>query len=306
MARRSAAALLAAALLASAPAQAACRLEPLATVPLSENWNFLVFPATIAGEPVSMLLDSGADAGLVTAEAAARLRLPPGSARTVIEGTGASLPVPTLRLDSLAIGGVAMPGGIVPVAPLPSEPRVQPPVAGLAGADLLAGFEVDVDAPAHRLALGKTAGSCDGFRPWPGAVSVQAMRDGDRLIVEIMLDGHRLRALVDTGARSTILDTAAATRIGLDEAALARDPGGVTGGVDLRPVLYRWHRFHTLAIGGVVESGPVLTVSQVNAPADLLLGADFFARHRVWLSYGSGRIFIGPGSPAPEAAASGR
>jgi predicted aspartyl protease len=309
--RRRAAWLLAAIALAPLPAAAACRLEPRAAVSLTENWNFLVFPATIGGEPVSMLLDSGADAGLVTAEAADRLRLPAGSARTVIEGTGASLPVPTLRLDTLAIGGAAMPAALVPVAPLPTEPRVHPPVAGLVGADLLAGFEVDIDVPAHRLALARAAGACDDFRPWPGAAPVAATRDGNRLVVEAVLDGHRLRALVETGARSTILDTTAAARIGLDAAALAKDPGGVTGGVDLRPVLYHWHRFRTLVIGGVSESGPVLTVSAVNAPADLLLGADFFARHRVWLSYAGDRIFIGPRSPAsappaPAAAASGR
>ena len=310
MGRSSAAALATGALLlalGTGPAHAACRAVPIATVPLAENWNFLVLPATIAGQPVSMLLDSGADAGLVTEEAASRLHLRRLDGRTTLQGTGpAAVTAPAVLLPELTLGDLVLPPHPVPVAPLPTEPRVTPPVAGLLGADLLANFDVDVDLPGKRLTLLRLAGACDGFRPWEGAEPVPVARDGDRLLVQVSLDGHALRGLIDTGARSTILDADSAARIGLTPAILAGDPGGVSGGLDLHPVVYRWHRFATLAIGGTTLTGPVVTVAPVNQPVDLLLGADFFAARRVWLSYATGRMFIGPPRSAPGAAASAR
>ena len=42
---------------------------------------------------------------------------------------------------------------------------------------------------------------------------------------------------------------------------------------------------------------PVIVVTRLGLQdADLILGADFLRSHRVWLSYGSHRVFIGRSS----------
>ena len=288
-------------------ADAPCRAVPVAATTLVDNWGFLAFPATIGGVPVSLLLDTGADAGLVTADAARRLGLPlDPTLRTLVQGTGGVYgDAPGAMLRDLAIGGVTMPAMRVPVGALPSAPRIEPPAVGLVGGDLLAGLEVDIDVPAHRLALQRLAGDCRDFRPWPGAVPVPLIREGARLLVPVTLDGHPLRALVDSGARANTLDTAAAERLGVSAATLAGDPGGEAAGVDLHPLAYHWHQFRALEIGGVVLHRPVLTVSRLQEQT-LLLGADFLASRRVWLSTATARMFIGPPPPAPVGAALAR
>ncbi len=307
--RRARSALLACCLLLDLPggAAAGCRPEPVATAPLADNSSFLVFQAAIAGTPVSLLLDTGSDASLLTPLAAERLGLAVDPARRApLRGTGGySGDAPNVRLRDLAIGVRALPEVSVPVGDFPTLPSAQPPVAGLVGADLLAAFELDIDVPRHRLGLFRLPDGCAGAPPWPGVEAVPLTRQGRHLLAPVRLAGQDLQALVDTGGRSIALDTAAAARLGVGPAALARDPGGVAAGIDLRPVIYRWHVFPTLAIGATVLRRPVITIEPL-ADDVLLLGAPFFATRRVWLSYRTARMFIAPPPPAPAAGASAR
>src|SRR5690242_5297465 len=59
-----------------APANAGCDMVRVAEAPVRDVFGFLVVPASIDGERVSLLVDTGAAGGLVTPDAAARLGLP--------------------------------------------------------------------------------------------------------------------------------------------------------------------------------------------------------------------------------------
>lgn len=271
----------------------ACEVRTAAEVKLRDVAGFLIVPASVGGVPVSLLLDTGAETGLVTPAAARLLGFPADRGRqTLVEGTGGSGGViPHAMLAGLAIGGLALPALSVPVAPLPAVPRIVPPVVGLLGADVLSGFDVELDVPRGRLALHRVPDDCAAPAPWPHDI-VTLRRSGDRLIAPAILDGRRLDALLDTGALSVVLDTGAAAGIGVSAAALARDPGGISGGVDMREVAFHWHRFASLAVGGVVVRNPVITVMPVSEQTPLLLGASWFAGRHVWLSYAAGRMFV--------------
>ncbi len=264
----------------------------------------MALPAKIDSEPLSLLLDTGADAGLVTPQVAQRLALPvdPGR-RTLLQGTGGNgawaqiVIVRSLRLGQLRIVDQA-----IPVGPLPAAPNVVPPVGGLLGADILSAFDVEIDVPDNRLTFYRAppdGSSCagKGLPPWSTSYEVVPLRRaGGRLLATVRLDGQPIEALVDTGARSTILSTDAAARLGIGRDALAKDPGGIGGGIDMQPIEYRWHRFQSLQVGSEVIDRPVLTVLPHVDAAELLLGSDFFRTRRVWLSYSTNRMFIRPES----------
>jgi predicted aspartyl protease len=274
-------------------ASAACEVETVAEARLRDVAGFLTIQAAIDGAPASLLLDTGAEAGLVTPEAAFRLRLPvdPGR-RTQIQGTGgAGGVIPHVVLSGVTIGDLGLPPRSVPVGPLPAVPRTTPPVAGLLGADVLAGFDVEIDVRHGRFALHRVSGTCAAPVRWAHDV-VPLRRSGDRLVAGARLDGHELDALLDTGALSVVLDTGTALGLGVSAEALARDPGGISGGVDMREVPFHWHRFASLAIGGVTIRNPVITVTAVREATPLLLGASWFAGRHVWLSYATGRMFV--------------
>ncbi|MBO1325982.1 retropepsin-like domain-containing protein [Acetobacter sp. TBRC 12305] len=115
-----------------------------------------------------------------------------------------------------------------------------------------------------------------------------------RVIAQVQLDGWPLQALVDSGARSRIVADRAALRMGVSPQALAQDPGGVTTGVDGHEQPYRWHQFHLFQIGQEQEHAPVLTVAPIHDRVDMLLGSDWFATHRVWISYSTSTLYVMP------------
>jgi predicted aspartyl protease len=285
---------------------AVCERKLVAQSLLRGDDGFITVPAMINGQPASMLLDTGSDAGLFTINGARRLGLStdPGR-RTKVEGTGgAGHVVPNVRFASLVVGGLPLGGGSLPVGTLPAEPVLQPPVAGLLGADALGTFDLDLDLPHRRLGIWSVRLGSVACAPPPawaatpgGWDTIPLQRHGQRFTLTVQLDGQPLTALLDTGARSRILSVAAARRLGVGPDVIGADPGGITAGVDLHETDYHWHRFRSLRIGSETEAQPVLTVAPLAEHVDLLLGADWFAAHEVWLSNATNEMFVR--RPAP-------
>ncbi len=277
---------------ARADATEACR--PLAVAPLHDVAGYLLVPVGIDGQPFQLVLDTGAEAGLLDAGVRRTLGLPISAGqRATLHGTGGgSEPAPVARVPRLALGNLLVTDALLPVGRLPASPNVSPPVAGLLGGDVLSRFAVLIDVPDGGLAFYRDAPGCGAAAPAAGWSAVALARDGTRRTVAATLDGDALTALLDTGARSRILATRAALDAGVAPATLAAEPGGVTSGIEGRDAIYHWHRFRTLRIGDETETGPVLTVTPLAGPAGLLLGADWFARRRVLISYATDRMFI--------------
>lgn len=282
-----------------------CVLRQVAETTLRDDDGFISMPVRIGGRAVSLLVDTGSDGGLMTPAGAALLGLHRDlQHRTVMQGTGGTgRTVPNVLVPDLVIGELALPGGSLPVGELPGMPLVTPPVAGLLGGDVLSRFDVEFDLPHHRLALWLVHANsvlCAPPPAWTGHYdTIPLVRTGNRLTLTATLDGRPISVLVDTGARSRILSTRAAARLGVGADRLGVDPGGITAGVDLHEATYHWHRFARLTIGGERFEHPVLTVAPVAEATDLLLGADWFAGRDVWVSYGVGEIFVRVSGRAP-------
>ncbi|WP_086635887.1 retroviral-like aspartic protease family protein [Acetobacter sp. DsW_059] len=285
---------------ASYAADHVCRHTLLAHVPLYDKSGFLISPVEIDGHTVSMIMDTGSEGSLISPDGADAMGLPLDKGmHTVVQGTGGGQRlVPNVHVRSLKVGGVETGPLSVPVGYLPGKPVTQPPVEGLVGGDLLSRYDVEFNVAEGWLNLWQPAApssGCDGPEGWHviyRALPVQF--DGRRVSVQLVLDGMPVKALVDSGARSRIVSEAAALRTGLSAQTLATDPGGVTSGIDGRQQRYYWHKFNSLQYGLEEEKQPVLTVSPLKDNADMLLGADWFAAHRVWLSYRSGKLYIMP------------
>jgi predicted aspartyl protease len=252
---------------------------------------------TIDGASAPLILDTGAEETVLTVAAAARLGLKghyeyPRSLRSV----GGGVATGQVRVASLAAGGAAVRDFIVLVGPLslPSVAGMQP--AGLLGGDFLSRFDVDLDLAEDRLTLYRSG--CAPVRPpWRSAyTTIPANRSIDgRLFFPVTLDGHRLFAFIDTGAQVSTIDTRAARRLGLSEAAIAGGPAATLRGVSAAKVQAHTHRFAWLQIGGDTVRDPVMIVAPLNLPdADIVLGLDFLRGRRVWFSYPAHRIFLGP------------
>ena len=95
------------------------------------------------------------------------------------------------------------------------------------------------------------------------------------------------------GATTTVLAAPGMARMGLTPEALARTPRADAAGLGPRTVTGWAHRFRALAVGTTAMAEPVLWVAPVRLTpiVDMLLGADWLASRRVWISFSTRRLF---------------
>jgi predicted aspartyl protease len=158
-------------------------------------------------------------------------------------------------------------------------------VAGLLGADILAGHDLDLDPPMQRAGL-YTVADCPGFLPWPDAAGVALTRSASGLnFVIVDLDGHAVRAMLDTGARGSFMTRRLAASLGITEAMLAADPIFTKIGISRSEIDVRQHRFASISVGSTTWRDAPVAIADVAVPGvDMLLGADLLGRQRLWIS----------------------
>lgn len=273
--------LLALGLIACTPAQACTRV---AEVRLHLIDGYPIVTATLAGRPVSFILDTGAQGMLVTPETAAALPLPLNGLTRVF-GTGGSQPARVVGLPGLRLGGAAMPDLSAPVLSLPVTLDVTPPLAGLLGASLLSRFDLELDVPAGRITLW-TPGDCT--TPHGTMLPMEVSRAGEPFI-PVRINGQPLLALLDTGSRATILSDTAAQRLGLSAPLSANTAPGVDG--THLPIRHTRVR---LALGDEPPTDTPVSIAPLQLDrGDMLLGLDQLSRRPVHILYGRGVAVFG-------------
>lgn len=281
----------------------ACEMTPLATVPLMLINGRILVDLAVNLRPATFQLDTGAGRSIVTPEAVRRL----GLARdrwvgSTIGGIGGIDRRSVADTTSLTLAGVALHhhdaarDSMLPVATLGAPEAGGRVIDGLLGRDFLSAFDVALDVGAHTMALWRVQGCTARFLPqtgvWSGAYDAipAAAAYGDALVLMVRANGTLMRALLDTGASETLIAAPGMVRLGLVPGASALSARGV--GSRSRPVGPL--RLSSLQVGDQTALDvPVLGSNLHVFPiVDMVLGADWFARHHVWLSYASRQVFV--------------
>ena len=274
-----------------------CRPRRRAELTVMLAGNVPLATVGINGGPATFLIDTGAERTILTAAAAKRLRVEPHfEYPRQMRSLQGALSSGDARLRTVELGGMTLDDFRILVASVTLPTLAGKTLDGLLGADFLTGFEVDLDLPHNRLTLYDKAPCAMTAPPWSQSFSRIAVNRSlhDRLFFPVSLDGHRLAALIDTGAQLSALDAESAAKLGLRAADLTRDPVATLRGVASEVVNSRAHRFSRLDVGGETVRDPIIVVTRLGLQdADLVLGADFLRTRRIWLSYGSHQIFLG-------------
>jgi len=283
------------------PFDGPCGQQPVASVPVRIVQDVPLISVVLNGRPATLLLDTGAQPFLLTQAAVARLNLATDAGMRVgIGGIGGRS-----RSFAAVLRGIELtPGFRLPdtyagilATPLPTPGGIR--VDGLLGVGVLNRWDIELDMPRRRMVL--HAGSlCSG--PPSGFANAAMLRStattGGRFIIPMTLDGANLRALVDTGAQSSIVSRDVAAQAGMTDAMLAADPAQVLTGVGADQVPARQHRFREIRIGDDVVAQPLLTVMPpVQGIDTAILGFDYLAHHRLWLSAARNLVFIARPDP---------
>ena len=284
-------------------ARAACLVDNKASVALTLAGGAITVPVAVNGVTATFLLDTGAQRSLVTEAAVRRL----GLARdewvgTTMSGVGGIQSRPNADPSSLSLGGIALVrrtltrDSSLTVGVIPRTQFGNLMIDGLLGRDFLSLFDLDLNLPDHALTLYQVHDCAGRFLPWRGGyaavpVSVTAR---DALVVPVMVDGTPLRALLESGATASLIGAPGLFRLGLRQADFAADPADQVSGLGPRIVTMRQHRFRSLRVGGETIDDPVMWAAPIRLMpvVDMLLGADWLAGRRVWISFATGQLFV--------------
>jgi predicted aspartyl protease len=256
--------------------------------------------ARIDGEPITLLVDTGAERTLLTEATVDRLHLPRDfqhATRTFGIGSPTATWDAKLR-NGIELGGTEFPVDRVTVGRFAINEAAGNHADGLLGADILLPFDIDLNLPLHEMALYRPRHGCrDAPPPWHEAyVAVDGVSTRqDRLLLPFELDGTRGTALLDTGAQMSSISQHMAERVGLLEADLASDRTVMAHGAAPDQIPVRIHRFTTFRVGPAEMHAPALPVVPMSSGmGDALIGGDFLRGRRVWVSFSTQQLFLAP------------
>jgi hypothetical protein len=285
------------------PAQAACRVVPQSAAPVEIVRNTPLTTVQVNDVDATFIVDTGAYRTLMGDDAVRNLKLERDQwVATAIRGIGGVQERPdalprSLRLGTTTLHRRTLTGGAsVMVGPLPVNAVDGRPITGLLGRDFLSPFDLDLDLSNGRLTLYDVQGCSAGFLPWttPYAAIPAIPSMDSALVVQVVVDGRPLRALIDTGASGSLITASGMFRLSITPELLAGDLAGNGAGVGPAPVVMHRHHFAEMRVGPDATRDPTLWVAPVHMVpiVDMLLGADWLRSRRVWLSFATKQMFV--------------
>ena len=155
-------------------------------------------PVFINGRgPFRLVLDTGASNSGVTAMVALALGIPTDqSPHVMLRGVTGSADVPTIRVDTLSVGDLAVDSPILPIIP-----DALGGAQGILGSEGLVNKRIFIDFSHDKIAITYSRGERSGH----DFVSVPFRSNrGQLIIIDAMVGPVRTKAIIDTGGQTTI------------------------------------------------------------------------------------------------------
>lgn len=313
-------ALAALALLAApdAAGAAGCTLQKIADLPVTMSGMNATVSAQIDGQDARFFIDTGAMVSVLNPASAARfgLKLGPLNPRIHIQGVTGEVNAHVTTVKTLTFLGVPFPDLDFVVG----EHAVGA-ADGLLGQDVLGGPDVEYDFANGIVRLYRPK-SCGGaslayWSPDGAGVAelpIEPMElTGRHIIGSGTLNGVKIRVVFDSGASRSVLTVAGARRAGVRTDGPDVIRIGAGSGVGARVASSWIAPFQSFEIGGEQVRATRIRISDLDmTDADMLLGADFFLSHHIYVAHSQNRVYFtynggpvfnleqgAPSSPAP-------
>ena len=283
-------------LMTAAPAAAApCQVGRILELPVTMQGLRPIVAASINGRDAPFILDSGAFYSTISPGVAKALdlsldNLPPGFE---LRGIGGSSQAWATKVRRFTLAGIDIPN----IQFLVGGSDIGQ--TGLLGQNVLGIADVEYDLPggAVRLFRPKGCGRA-GMAYWTDGkpsfmVDIEPIGPTQRhTIAQVELDGAKLTATFDTGAPMTVVSTRAAARAGVKPGDPRLTPAGWSSGLGSRVTRGFTAPFASLAIGSEELHNVRLHVAELPPGLDMLIGADYFVSHRIYVAHSQHRMFF--------------
>jgi tetratricopeptide (TPR) repeat protein len=306
---------------AATPAAADCTLQKYGDLPIQMIDFRPVVQASINGQPVRLFIDTGSFWGTLSPATAHRLGLQVRYADYAVPVRGATgiSQAGVTHVTDFALADVYR---TTSVDFLVAEHELG--VDGIVGQNLMGGADVEYDLANGVARLFQPHG-CEhaNLAYWaPSGAETMAIDPiqlpQNAIRGTAVLNGVKIKVMFDTGAPRSVLTLRAARRAGIQVDGPGVTSLGESGGVGSH-LTHDWLApFKTFQIGDEQITGTRLRIADVDlGDVDMLVGADFFLSHRIYvaksrnelfLTYNGGAVFdlertaAAPSAPAPAAA----
>jgi predicted aspartyl protease len=298
---------------ATVPGAAKCKLVRIEDWPVRLVGNHILADGAINGQKIGIMLDTGASRSMILRSAAVRLDLPRREAKGIrVFGLGGESRVDIATVDDLKIGEGSTKGLQLFVA---GERDFGEGIAVVLGEDFLRRFDVEFDL-AHRGVRLYQPRDCDGvsLAYWTteiaGEVEIEPIDEvRPQINLTVHINGQPIRAMLDSGAASSMLTTQDAASLGVTPETPGVVAGTSLGGLGAKSVDSWVGPFQSFAIGNeripdirirfadlykdvtYAETGSHLQ-KQVVRLQPMLLGADFLRAHRMLVAHSQRKLYF--------------
>jgi tetratricopeptide (TPR) repeat protein/predicted aspartyl protease len=278
---------------------AACKRSAF-NLPVTIQGTRPVIAAKFNGESVRLLVDSGASFSMISSAVVEQFKLrtgmaPPGFVMRGIGGTTVPT-VATVKLFTLGNVDVRNVEFLVTGNEVGTNGSV-----GLIGQNLLQSWDVEYDLANGMLRLMRDD-DCHGvmlaywLKPGESYTEINIPRPTPReplTIGSAYINGVKIRVIFDTGASLSMLSTRAAERAGVKTDMPGVTDGGLSRGIGRNVVKTYIAPFDSFRFEGGEEIRHThLRIADLNLEEDMLLGADFFLSHRVFVAHSQNKLYF--------------
>jgi len=275
-----------------------CQVVRMVEFPVTMMGRRPMVAAKFGDRDARFIIDSGAFYSTISTASAAEfgLKVTPAPSYFHLRGIGGDASAGIAVAGDFSLAGVNIPKANFIVGGSDTG------TAGLIGQNILGLADTEYDLPHGAVRLMKTAHCAHvGLAYWAGdkpftAVPLEGEPDGlfkPHTIGTILLDGVKIRAVFDSGAEASVLSLAAAKRVGVTPDSPGVVAAASGSGLGSRRVPSWIATFDKIDIGGEAIAHPRIRISPIDLQnADMLIGADFFLTHRMFVSNATRMLYI--------------
>ena len=287
------------ALLAAAPANAACKLDQVAQMPVRMEGLSPVTDAKIEGVDAHLLVDLGAFFSSISRSRVDRyhLRVGPLPPYLTVQGVNGEADVGLASVSTFTLLG----SPFHHTQFLVGGSEFGPAIDGILGRNFLMVADTEVDLGIGLVRMFQPHG-CDGevlaYWDTTGApysvVQLEAPQGRTGAVIgTAKVNGVTMRVAFDSGANTSVLTLHAAGRAGIHRDGPGVTPAGLTGGFGRRSIETWIAPVGSFKLGDEEIRNTRLRIGGLElSDIDMLIGADFMLSHRIYIARSQGKLYF--------------
>lgn len=281
-------------------ASAKCQLNKVIELPITMSGMRPTFTAKINGADARFTLDSGAFYSMISSATAAQfqLRIRPGPYGLRVKGVGGSTDTSLAVVKVFTLAGIPLHD----VEFLVGGSEIGGDSIGLMGQNLLEKWDVEYDFARGVVRLFK-ADDCKHtlLAYWTTPEQALSMMDissttpwRPHTTGTASINGAKITVMFDTGASNSVLSLKAAARAGVKPDKAGVVEAGYSSGIGRSKVKTYIAPFSSFKVGDGEEiKNARLLIADIDLDeGDMLLGADFFLSHHVYVANSQHRLYL--------------